>query len=157
MSDFSTIMFIICMGFLIITTTVVIILEINSSRMIKQQQITHELMIAGLKNQLQEFTKVDNSREILVLIIQLATHIASCEFQNFIDTHHLKKATRANIKDLVKRVAQRTRDAVNVNEINSSETYFSDVFIDNYIIDICTKLIKDLLAKEVIEIIEEEG
>lgn len=116
-----------------------------------------EMLILMLKGQLRDYERMEATRSLMNLIMDLATHAAILDFQVFVDTHHMDKVTRANVKELVAQVAKRVRDAIDFEKIKETDTCFKEEFYESYIVDVSTKIVKDLLAKQVINYIEEEG
>lgn len=151
--------FIVLMIILWILATIVsiFVMDFFITRSYKLHISMDEMLILMLKGQLRDYERMEATKSLMNLIMDLATHAAILDFQVFVDTHHMDKVTRANVKDLVAQVAKRVRDAIDFEKIRETDTCFKEEFYESYIIDVSTKIVKDLLAKEVINFIEEEG
>ena len=140
----------------------IIIVSINIGMLIKDISYRHEriqnkMLISELESRLKSYSVLDTSEMIRNIIIQVVTDIAIMDFREFKDSHDIQKVTRAKIRDLVKKVAIDSREMFDVEKLEEYDSILGEGSCDKYIVYMASTLVKNILEKEVINIIEEEG
>ena len=95
------------------------------------------------------------SNDTLAFIRTLVTHTAIMKFDVFIDDHELDKTNRAHYVNLVKDVAETVHKAINENKLDYSRLIFNQRYLDSYIIESSSMVVKELLEKEVAEVVDQ--
>lgn len=93
--------------------------------------------------------KVKYSKEVLDFIKELCTQVAILKFRDFIDTHDISKTTRNNYASVVSATAKEVYDSLITMNINYDALLYSENFLQTYIIDVCSLIIRDSLNKTV--------
>ena len=123
----------------------------------RQERIQSKMLISYLEERLKSYSVLDTSEMIRKIIIQVVTDVAIMNFHEFKDSHDMQKVTRANVRDLVEKVARDSRAMFDIDKIKEYDNILGKGSCDKYIVCMSSTLVKNILEKEVITIIKEEG
>ena len=93
--------------------------------------------------------RITYTKQTLDFLKELCQQTALLKFRDFIDTHELDKTTRSNYASLVDVSATTVHQSLQQDKIDPEQLLVSSEYLDNYIIEICSITIRDLLAKTV--------
>ena len=93
----------------------------------------------------------ESAEKLLNFIRMISSQIAMIQFRNFIDSHDISKVTKANIRDLVEDTATNIKNSLNIDDIDFADMLITEEFLDEYIINVASITIKDLLNKSLSE------
>ena len=96
-------------------------------------------------------SSTESAEKLLDFIRMISNQIAIIHFRNFIDSHDISKVTKANIRDLVEDTATNIKNSINIDDIDFVDMLITEEFLDEYIINIASITIKDLLNKSLNE------
>lgn len=92
---------------------------------------------------------VKYSDEILKYFRVFTTQISMIKFQEFLDSHDVKKITESNVKNLINDICKTVNESINRRKIVFDDALFTEGFLNQYIIQITITTVKDLVAKSV--------
>lgn len=99
---------------------------------------------------------VEYSKQVLEFIRMMVGQVAVIKFRTFIDNRKIEKISKANVEELVADVARTVNRSINMSNIQIENTVYSREFFEEYIIESSVMIIKDLLARDLNNITDEE-
>jgi hypothetical protein len=117
----------------------------------KKESLEKEIEYRRLETENKNKT-VEYSNKVLELIRSIVGQIAVLKFRTFQDTHEMDKVTKENAKGLVDDVAKMAKNSLNMNNIFLDDTFFTQEFVEQYIVETSVILIKQMMDKSVNEL-----
>lgn len=99
---------------------------------------------------------VEYSKQVLEFIRMMVGQVAVIKFRTFIDNRKIEKISKANVEELVADVARTVNRSINMSNIQIENTVYSREFFEEYIVESSVMIIKDLLARDLNNITDEE-
>lgn len=99
---------------------------------------------------------VEYSKQVLEFIRMMVGQVAVIKFRTFIDNRKIEKISKANVEELVADVARTVNRSINMSNIQIENTVYSREFFEEYIVESSVMIIKDLLARDLNNIRDEE-
>lgn len=93
-------------------------------------------------------TVISYSKEVLDLVRKIVGENVLIRFREFVDGRNMGKVTEANIKNLIRHIAEDSRRSLNLSKIIWDNTIFDQEYIDGYIVDVTVMMVKDLLESD---------
>ena len=100
-----------------------------------------------------EKSKTEYSSSILKFIREYIANIAMLEFNEFRDSHDMEKITLANIRNLAKTVAEKSRHGLKLDSVNSVHLLYTGESLDAYIVKTSMEIVKGF-TERTLDIVE---
>lgn len=96
--------------------------------------------------------RITYTKQTLDFLKELCQQTTLLKFRDFIDTHEIDKTTRSNYASLVDVSATTVHQSLQQDKIDPEQLLVSSEYLDNYIIELCSLTVRDLLSKTVVEV-----
>lgn len=140
------IMFIVLLWFII---TIGVLVKLNNR--FKHDSTALQELKEGNKERVVEYSK-----QVLEFIRMMVGQVAVIKFRTFIDNRKIEKISKANVEELVADVARTVNRSINMSNIQIENTVYSREFFEEYIVESSVMIIKELLARDLNNITDEE-
>lgn len=132
------------------------IIKVNTSLKSQIEASRYLETIFILDARVRQYESIDNSEKIKDFILDIVKDVALMKFHEFKDTHDISKVSRSNVKDLAADVIKSSKELINTKKLEEYDNVLSQGFCDKYIVSTSIIVLKTILEKEVISIVEEE-